>query len=322
MTERLWAGIDLGATNIKYGLLDNDGAVRYRNHLPTPDGESAEKLFEKIVYCGEQLLLLADEEEAAVGHIGVGSPGSVNVRTGIIQGTCPNLSGWVGFHLRDRLAERLNIPVFVDNDANCAALAEHRFGAGRGYDNLICLTIGTGIGGGLILDGRLYRGAGFSAGEVGHMPASGVDEDGGGKILESLVSSRAILAELKERLQAGMSPVFQSLLGGDLSRLTIRKAFAAVKKNDSTARDVIGRSARILARALVGLVNVYNPERIILGGGIAEAGTVFVDIVSETVMAEALPAATDSLTVVAAELGNAAGFIGAAILGEGEKSAG
>ncbi len=316
MTTQVYAGIDIGATNIKYGLVSPAGETLYRNQTPTPQEPFAEKLFEKVRYAGEQLLIEADEQNVSVEYIGVGSPGSVNVKTGVIQGTCPNLPFWVGFHLRERLSEQLNLPIMVDNDANCATLAEYRFGAGKGYRNIICLTIGTGIGGGLIIDGALYRGTDYSAGEVGHMLVQNSREEGGRAVhLEKVVSAPAIIDELHRRLSAEMTPQFEAVIGHDLSQLTIRRMFAAMKKGDRVAPEVVREKAKILGIALAGLANVINPELIILGGGVAEGGTIFVDIVKETVLERALPVVSESLAVAPALLGNSAGFIGAAILG-------
>lgn len=315
MSVNVYAGIDIGATNIKYGLVDGDGKIRYRDQTATPKNASGEALFDKITACGERLLVEADESGATVGYLGVGSPGSVNMTTGVIQGGCPNMPLWEGFHLRDRLSERLNLPVMVDNDANCAAAAEHRFGAGQGYDNIICLTIGTGIGGGLIIGGQIYRGANFSAGEIGHLLVGGDDAAESSCFLETLVSSRAILMRLKERLAGENSPVFDSLVGDDMEQLTIKKLFQAARKGDRAALDVIQATGRILGSALAGLVNVLNPELVILGGGIAEGGREFVDTVRDTIKSRALAATIEGLDVVPARLGNAAGFIGAALLG-------
>jgi len=321
MTTKVFAGIDIGATNIKYGLVSHAGEPLYRNQTPTPQEPFAEKLFDKIRYAGEQLLVEADDQNMSVDYIGVGSPGSVNVKTGVIQGTCPNLPFWVGFHLRDRLSEQLNLPVMVDNDANCAALAEFRFGAGKGYRNIICLTIGTGIGGGLIIDGALYRGADYSAGEVGHMLVRNPNDAAEDAVyLEKIVSAPAIIEELHRRLTAQMTPQFEAVIGNDLGQLTIRRMFAAMKKGDKTAPLVVREKAELLGVTLAGLANVINPELIILGGGVAEGGTIFVDIVKETLLARALPVVAESLEVAPALLGNSAGFIGAAVLGCDDES--
>ncbi|MFH1701435.1 MAG: ROK family protein [Candidatus Zixiibacteriota bacterium] len=316
----LFAGIDIGATNIKYGLVESGGEIKFRGKTITPGNGLPNKLFEKIIYCAEQLLLEADDANLSVGHLGVGSPGAINIKTGVVAGSCPNIPGWVGFHLRDRLSEHLNIPVFVDNDANCAGLAEFRFGAGQGYNNIICLTVGTGIGGGIILNGEIYHGSNYSAGEIGHTRII-IDKSGGfeSDILESLVSSRAILTRVKNGLESEMTPAFQNILNGDMSRLTIRKVFRALKKGDKIAHDVISDSARILGVALSGIVNLLNPEIIIIGGGVAEGGYEFVDNVRETILSECLPVAAETLNIMPAQLGNDAGFIGAAFLGEGKK---
>ncbi|MEE9442962.1 MAG: ROK family protein [candidate division Zixibacteria bacterium] len=316
----LFAGIDIGATNIKYGLVESDGKIKFRGKITTPGTGLPNKLFEKIIYCAEQLLFEADDLDLPVGYLGVGSPGAINVKTGVVAGACPNIPGWVGFHLRDRLSEHLNIPIFIDNDANCAGLAEYRFGAGQGYEDIICLTVGTGIGGGIIRNGEIYHGSNYSAGEIGHTRII-IDKSGGfeSDILERLVSSRAILMRVKNRLEQEMTPAFQNILGGDLSRLTIRRVFSALNKGDKIAHDVINESARILGVALSGIVNLLNPELIIIGGGVAEGGHKFVDIARETIMSECLPVAAETLEVVPTRMGNDAGFIGAAFLGEGKR---
>lgn len=316
MTRKVYAGIDIGATNIKFGLVDETGEILHRDQETTPNESSANRLFEKVLWAGEQVLIEADNRDASVDHIGVGSPGSVNCKTGIVQGSCPNIPYWVGFHLRDRLSERLNLPVHVDNDANCAALAEYRFGGGVGYRHIICLTIGTGIGGGLIIDGRLHHGADFSAGEVGHMlvpdPAG---EDDSPVFLEKIVSAPAVMAALRSRLVDNITPIYEGLIGNDLNQLTVRKMYTAIKKGDQMAAEILREKAGILGAALAGLANVINPELIIIGGGVVEGGAVFVDTVRETVLGLALPVVAGSLKVVPAKLGNSAGFIGAAMLG-------
>lgn len=313
----LFAGIDIGATNIKYGLVESDGKIIFHGKIATPKTGLPNKLFAKVIHCAEQLLLEADDLELSVGYLGVGSPGAINVKTGVVSGACPNIPGWIGFHLRDRLAEHLNIPVFIDNDANCAGLAEYRFGAGQGYQDIICLTVGTGIGGGIIRNGKIYHGSNYSAGEIGH---TRIIFDNSGEyesdILERFVSSRAILMNVKKHLEEEMTPAFQNILSGDVSRLTIRKVFKALKKGDKIAGEVIHNSARILGTALSSIVNILNPELIIIGGGVAEGGFRFVDNVRDTIFSECLPVAAEGLKVVPAKLGNDAGFIGSAFLGE------
>ncbi len=312
MDIHLFAGIDLGATNIKYGLVDDQGRPVYKNKLPTPNNGDAEKLFAAIARCGEMLLIEADNREAMVEDLGVGTPGTVDIKRGMVIGACPNIPGWVDFPLRDKLRDRLNIPIYIENDANCAALAEFEFGSGQGVQSILCLTIGTGIGGGMIIDGRLYRGSGSAAGEIGQIP---VRHRGKTVALESLVSSRAILAEVRKRLEDNIPPLYESLIGTDPERLTIRKLFTAIRRNDTIGPEVLEETGEMLGRALAGLVDVVNPEMVILGGGVVEGGSLFVDIVNRSLRENALEIATESLRVVPARLGNAAGFIGAAMLG-------
>jgi len=313
-TKIFLAGIDIGATNIKYGLVEENGEVVFRSQVQTPDGDKADKIYKAVLACGEQLLIEADDQEGHVEYLGVGSPGTVDTRRGKIDNNCPNLPGWIGFPLRDRLRDALNLPIYVDNDANCAALGEALCGAGRGIDNLICLTIGTGLGGGIIIKRHLYHGHNDSAGEIGQILVPGLFA---GEIvrLEELVSSKGILNRLKRQMENKASQLLTTLCGNNPEKLTIRKVFTAVGKGDETAQEVVADTARRLGQVLAGLVNFLNPGCIILGGGVVEGGSFFVDIVRESVMKDALTVAARDLKVVAAELGNAAGFIGAAFLG-------
>jgi len=161
--KRAFAGIDIGATNIKYGLVDPDGKVIFREQRPTVAEKGPEALMHLVTNIAERLLLSAAEDEYDVRWLGVGTPGAVDVRTGKVIGPSPNIAGWQGTEIGRTLTDRLNLPVWVDNDVNAMALAEARFGAAVGFKSVVCVAIGTGVGGGLILNGQLWRGAGYSA---------------------------------------------------------------------------------------------------------------------------------------------------------------
>jgi glucokinase len=217
------------------------------------------------------------------------------------------------------LRERLNVPVWIDNDVNVVALAEHRFGAGAGFSSMVCAAVGTGVGGGLILDGKLWRGANHAAGELGHMI---IDPDGpvcgcGNKgCVEAFCSSSAMLARCREKLGRKMTPAFEEILAGDEGELTIKKLFQAARAKDEVALEVVAESARYLAIGLAGVVNLLNPELVIIGGGVADGGAGYVDVVAQELRTRICDSSADKLRVVRATLGNSAGFIGAGILGE------
>jgi len=317
--ERVFAGIDIGATNIKYGLVDQKGKVLFKEQRPTIVDKGPEPLLHLVANIGEKLLFQAAEDDCEVRWLGIGTPGSVDFKTGQVIGMAPNIPGWKGAQIGEFLHERLNVPVWVDNDVNAVALAEYRFGAGAGYNSVICVAVGTGVGGGIILNGKLWRGSTSAAGEIGHMsidlngPVCGCGNRG---CVEALCASPAIIERCRAKLDHQMTPVFEEILHDEPGELTIRKIFAAAKKRDSVALEVIEETARYLAIGMAGVVNLLNPEVVIIGGGVADGGAGFVEIVSQELRRRVCDSARERLRIVKATLGNNAGFIGAGILGE------
>ena len=317
--ETVYAGIDIGGTNIKFGLVDFDGNVIHRRQRPTMADKGPKVLMHLVTNIAEELLLLAAEEEHHVQWLGVGTPGAVDARTGTVIGPCPNIEGWQGTEIGSVLQERLNMPVYVDNDANVVALAESRFGAAVGSQSMVCVTIGTGIGGGIVLDGNLWRGASNSAAELGHLSIcyNGVlCSCGRAGCIEAYCASGAILDRARSKLKKTPTPVFDALLDGDLSKLTIKKLFTGLRKHDNVARETLDETAAYLGTGLAGVVNLLNPETVVIGGGVADGGGGFVDSVAREIKERAFASAVQNLRVVKAALGNDAGFIGAGLLGE------
>ena len=315
----VYAGIDIGGTNIKFGLVDQKGKVLYKEQRPTMADKGAEPLMHLVTNIAESLLYHAAEEELDVRWLGVGTPGAVERRSGKVIGESPNINGWQGTVVGDTLHDRLNLPVYVENDVNNVALAEHRFGAGVGYNSIVCVALGTGVGGGLIIDGRLWRGGNHSAGEIGHII---IDENGPAcrcgnhGCLEAYCSSSAIVERARLKLEGGVTPGFESVLDGGLENLNIRRIFAAARKGDEIALEVINETARYLSIALAGVVNLLNPDIVIIGGGVADGGGGFVEAVSAEIRKRAFGSAVEKLRIAKATLGNNAGFIGAGLLGE------
>ncbi|MDZ4724307.1 MAG: ROK family protein [candidate division Zixibacteria bacterium] len=320
MSENLvYAGIDIGGTSIKYGLVDDKGKVLFKEQKPTLVEKGAEPLIHLVTNIAESLLYHAAEEEHTIRWLGVGTPGSVDSKTGRVISQSPNIAGWEGMEIGGILKQRLNLPVHVDNDVNMMSLAESRFGAAAGYNSVVCVAVGTGVGGGVIFNGQLWRGANHTAGEIGHMT---IDYNGplcrcGNKgCIEVFCSSAAIMARTSEHLKHGLTPIFQDVLDGSLSNLNVRKLFAAVKKGDEVALQVINETASYLGAGLASVVNLLNPEIVVIGGGVADGGGGFVEAVAAEIRRRAFKPAVSNLRVAKASLGNDAGFIGAAIVGD------
>lgn len=289
-------GVDLGGTKIASGVVDRHGAVQENRERPTPVS-SQDDLLEGLDAVVAELL---DDE---IGAIGFGIPSRIDQRSGrTLSSTNIPLEG-VDF--RDRMADRFGLPVGIDNDGNAATLAEWRFGAGRGVRHMVMLTLGTGVGGGLILDGRPYRGSIGAGAELGHMV---IDYDGprcqgtcqGHGHLEVLASGTAA------------SAAANALLGG---RAGARELVERAQDGDEAARDAIAAIGRRLGAGLVTIVNVFDPEVIVIGGGFAAgAGDLVLAPAREVALGESLSPLNDQLRIVAAELGTEAGLVGAGLV--------
>ncbi len=314
-----YAGIDIGGTNVKFGLIDKSGNIIHKNQRPTLAEKGSTPLMHLITNIGEQLMLLASEENLEIKSLGVGTAGAVDFSSGKVVGPCPNIPGWQGMEVGKILRERLNIPVYVDNDVNAMALAESTFGSAVGYKDVVCLTLGTGVGGGLIINGKVYRGADSSAGELGHMTINfdgPVCKCGNKGCFEVYCSSQAILGRAKAMLKKEMTDIFEEVLKGDLDQLTIKKFFIAYRKGDKTANYVLEETATYVGAGVGGVVNLFNPSVVVIGGGIAEGSNGFIDLITKEVGTRAFSSAVENLKIVKAALGNDAGFIGAGLLGE------
>ena len=314
---RVAIGADLGGTKMAIGAVDSDRQVLHRGTEPTT-GLELDALLETL----ERELREALEACPDVGAIGLGVPCTIDREKGLAIASV-NLP-IVGVPIRDLIAERLGLPVFVDNDANVAALAEHRFGAGRGARNVVLLTIGTGIGGGLILNGELYRGTIGAGAELGHMV---IDENGprcqgncpNHGCVEALASGTAL--GRAGRIAAEAHP--DSRLGSDLAKrgeITGRDVTEAAIAGDGIAVEVVAGIGRHLGVALASYANIFEPDVIVIGGGAAAAGDLLLEPARRELRNRALPP-MNQIKVAPAELGPDAGMIGAAAMAIEEASA-
>ena len=319
--KKVYAGIDLGGTNIKYGLCRPDGKTIIFRTIPAMVEEGPRNLIRRITDCAHELLDYASRKSLELNHLGVGTPGIVDVTTGKIAGMSPNIPGWKGCNPKKSLESILDIPVFVDNDANVMALAEFVFGAAKGCRNVIFTTVGTGIGGGILIDGKLYRGSIGGAGEFGHTT---IVKDGrqcncGRRgCLESYAAAPYLL-EMAEKMatDANTGSVLTPVLK-ETGRLTVEDVFGAFKKHsDPVAEKAIQLSAEYLACGLASVSAVLAPQIVVIGGGVADAGgTAYVKLVRNALRELALHPVSSKIRVVKARLGNRAGVVGAAILGD------
>jgi glucokinase len=304
-------GVDIGGTSVKMGLVGPGGRVLARDSFATRGVRTRGAFLRLLANRIDALRLAAKKKHLKVAGIGVGAPGPIDVERGFVY-FFPNIPGWKNTPLRSLLERRLGLAVRVDNDANVMALAEYCFGAGRGARNLIALTLGTGVGGGLVIDGKLYHGPGYSAAEIGHLV---INENGprcacGSRgCVETYVGNGYFVREIKRRLKRGEKSALRRSRAA-LSPLLVAQAAA---RGDAFSRRMWREAGGHLGTALAGLVNILNPERIILGGGLAQSGFLFAPV-RAALRKKAFPIAARSVKVVPAKLGVDAGLVGAAAL--------
>jgi len=312
--DELFLGIDLGGTKIAAGVVDRGGRILARQYRQTEASEGPQAVLRCLIDATTQLLAADGIDLSRVSAIGVAAPGPIDARRGVVTAP-PNLPGWHDVPLGRMIQEEFSLPTYLENDANAAALAEHRFGAGRGVDHMIYVTASTGIGGGFILDGRLYRGATGAAAEVGHMtilphgPRCGCGNRG---CLEALASGTAIAREARERVARGVPTLIAELAEGDLDRITAQMVAQAAEQGDAEAREIIETAMIYLGVGMANLVNVLNPQVLVIGGGLTKMGPRLFDPVRRAVDRQAFPATASAVEIKRAELGEEVGLLGAA----------
>lgn len=310
-----WAiGLDLGGSALKAGLVGTDGSITDFERTPIDRLAGPQSLLEAIEVEISRLTGQAVMRGIEPAGVGVGCPGSIERARGRIHKS-PNFRGWEDFPLRDRLTRMTNYPICLANDVNAAAVGELKFGAGEDYDNFVMITLGTGVGGALVIGGRLYDGAEGFAGEIGHMV---VDPDGpecpcGNRgCLERLVGAEALVERavvlLEESGQQGILTSFPP------DELTPQQIGLAALDGDSVARDVLTEMGRWLGLAFISLINVLDPDCILVGGGIAQAGPPLFDAIRRTVGDHPMSGTARVVPIVTATLGPRAGTAGAGAL--------
>ena len=311
-------GIDVGGTNVKIALVDDKGSILYSNSVPTRAEMGYEYTVNNIKQAIKDLMKETNTEAKDIQGIGFDFPGQVDCKTGVVK-LAPNIPGWVNVPIAQMIEEEFHIPTRIDNDVRCAALGELKFGAGRGCENFVCITVGTGIGSGLVINGKVVRGAANAAGELGHIklqmedgPLCGCGDSG---CLEAFASGPSIVAMAQEYLKGGKSAKFRELAGdGEITPYIVAKAAEA---GDPVAKRIFEKMGYYIGMGLTSVINLLNPEKIIIGGGVAECGDLLLDPIRRTINDRAMKVQRESVEIVPAELGNSAGVIGASMLVEG-----
>ncbi|MEH7452194.1 ROK family glucokinase [Gottfriedia acidiceleris] len=315
MMAKMIVGVDLGGTSIKLALLTNNGEFIDKWEVLTDKSDSGKHIPKTITIAIEEKLKQIDKTKEDIAGIGIGAPGSVRLEDGLIFAAV-NL-GWVNFPLKEILEKESGIPVIVDNDANIAAVGEMWKGAGNGAKDVVMVTLGTGVGGGVIVNGDVAHGISGSAGEIGHITVqleNGVlCNCGKTGCLETISSATGIARIANEKLQnTTKETVLREMSNG--SPITTKHVFEAYSNGDEVAEEIVNHVMRYLALVLAGVGNTLNPENIIIGGGVSNAGELLLKPLKKYFDEFAFTTVRDSTKLSIAKLGNDAGAIGAAYL--------
>ena len=303
---------DLGGTHLRVSTVDRNGKIYCRQMQATPQAEKPNEIVRALIDAFHKCERAAVEQGGAISAVSVVVPGTVNVADGVVV-KAPNVPCLDGFRLAAALESEIDEPVILENDANAAAIGEMWRGAGQGYRTLICVTLGTGVGGGIILDGKLWRGVDGSAGEIGHIgvdPFAGVPCTCGSRgCLEVYASATAIVRMTREA-----RPRYPASTLHNTEDLTSEKVYKAGRDGDELAIEVFRRMGVYLGIGLASLINILNPEIVVIGGGLANGWDLFAKHMQQQVIERAFPIPARRVKIVRAECGDDAGLLGAARL--------
>ena len=304
-------GVDVGGTNIKLGLVASSGKIIAKTNLVTKTyAHHPRHLIDALVTAIRALIQENGKTIKDIAGIGIGLPGLIDVSKGNVI-FMPNIPGWKNIPLRRIIQTQLKLPVFIDNDVNLAALGEWKLGAGKGYKNLVCITLGTGVGGGLVLNGELYRGEGFVAGEIGHIPLNErgpACNCGGTGCFERYVGNRILMDKAAKLFGQGLPS------GRRGKSVRIQDVFTLATRGNVRAVRFWRETATHIGNALVGVINLLNPRLIIIGGGVANNYRFMEKTIQQVIRKRAMKVQRDMVRIVRARLGDEAGILGAHIL--------
>lgn len=309
MAETIYLGIDIGGTAVKFGLVDEDGTMVSKvSEYPVRFDNYETPIIETVVKSARLFMEANNKDFTEIAGIGVSATGGINSKLGIVEGSAGHIKNWEGTNIKARLESEFGVNTEVLNDANAAALGEMWKGAAIGKENVVVMTIGTGVGGGIIVDSKILLGRKGFAGEIGHIPVNVDGEDcscGNKGCIEHYGSTSALVRNVKEAVISG------EIKGIEAGKVDGRLIFKEVAAGNDTVKKYVDEWISYISATLVGLVHIFNPEMIILGGGVSRQKELFVDKVRERVLHGVMSNFAIGLTVEAAKLGNDAGIIGA-----------
>ncbi len=306
--------VDLGGTKILAAIISRNGEVLAREYSLTQADAGKDAVVERLIAAIDHILKTSGMTPLGLTAISIAAAGVIDDSKGIVTKS-PNLPGWTDVPLKSIIESRFGVPAFVINDANAAAIGEHRLGAGRGARDFLFVTVSTGIGGGVIIDGKLYTGVSGGAGEFGHMTIDINGERcscGNYGCFELLASGTALAKEAVKRIRQGEKSSLVGMVNGRLEDIAAEKVEDAAEAGDTLSREVILQIATCLGVGLVNLVNIFNPEVIVIGGGLSKMGDVLLEPARGVVRDRAFRLLAEAVRIVPAELGDDAGIFGAA----------
>lgn len=303
-------GIDLGGTNIKYALIDQQGGFLFSGKLPSHADISAQAVIDQLVTAIDIVKQYADEHNCPIKGVGIGTPGIVDPTNRIVLGGSENIKGWENLELASLIEQRTGLPTVLSNDANLMGLGETHYGAGMGCSHVVFLTVGTGIGGAIVIDGKLFNGYGNRGTELGHVPLIANGEAcacGSVGCLEHYASTTALVRNfVNQYARIGIVIEPEQANGVEI----IRRFHA----QDPIAMRCLQEHCDYLGHGIAGFINIFSPQRVVIGGGLSEAGEFYIDMVRKQAFRYAMPDCAVNTVIMAAELGNKAGSMGAAWL--------
>ena len=315
MAGELVAGVDLGGTKILTVLADRAGRVLARVKVSTHARRGQDYVINTIVESVHEAMRKSGASADKICAVGVGAPGPLDPDRGLVF-FAPNL-GWKNVPLGTIMSEWLKLPVYLDNDANLAALGEHVYGAGRNAAHMVYITVSTGVGGGLILDGRVYHGTGGGAGEIGHLtvaPEGPVCNCGNAGCLEAVSSGTAIALRARALVDDGRGTGILAAAGGDPEQVSARAVSEAAAAGDAEAVEILREAGRYLGVAVAGVINLLNPSAVVLGGGALQSTAALWEAMLTEVQRRTLESSLAAVRVVRGALGGDAGALGAVAL--------
>ena len=319
-TNKLYPlGIDVGATSTKIGLFNQQWDIIARRVISADTYQVPEEFFKEIKKAVEDIFEEFSLEKKNAHGIGIGLPGCVDSRNGIVR-DLTNLPEWHSVKVAENMKQTLGIPTYIDNDVNLMTIGELEHGAGKMCNNMICCTLGTGVGGGIVINGKLYRGSTLCAGEIGHMflfPGLTASSDNKDAILEKYVGNNAIISRTQKMIENARTrhSILLDLVENNVSKITPKIIYEAAVKGCHLSKTVWEETGYYIGMVFASIVNLLNPDKIVIGGGIAQAGDILFEPIATAIRKNAIAVATCDIEIVPAELKEDAGMYGAATYG-------